>query len=54
MGEGIANMIKSKEGKIAFLVLGGIVLVLSGINHYHNIKLNRLKIKEAEAIQTNK
>lgn len=49
MGLALAELIKSKEGKLAFALLGGAVLVLTAANYYHNIKLNRLRVKELES-----
>ena len=48
MLEGFLSAIKSKEGKQVMFVLGATVLALTAVNHYHNIKLTRMKIKEME------
>ena len=48
MGEGLAALIKSKEGKALFLILGGMVLAFTIVNHYRTIQLRKLQIKELE------
>jgi hypothetical protein len=48
MLEGFLSAVKSKEVKQVIFLLGATVLVLTAVNHYHNIKLSRLKIEEME------
>jgi hypothetical protein len=48
MLQSFLSVVKSKEGKQAIFLLGATVLVLTAVNHYHTIKLTRMKIEDME------
>jgi len=48
----ISELIKSKEGKRAAVIIGAAVAIMTGLHYYNQIKLTRMKIRELEAKQT--
>jgi len=42
----VTGLVKSKEGKMFLALAGGVVLVLTGINYYYQIKMTKLRIED--------
>ena len=45
----LASLIKDSSTKKALAFVGVAVLVMTGLNLYHQIKLNKIRIKKEEA-----
>lgn len=54
MFEGLASLVKSKEGKQVAMILGVTVLTLTAVHYYNQIKLTRMRIREIEKGQNAK
>jgi phosphatidylserine decarboxylase len=44
----LGELVKSKEGKMVLIAVGGTIAALTIINYFHQIKLTKLKINEIE------
>jgi|DEB0MinimDraft_6_1074348.scaffolds.fasta_scaffold689277_1 hypothetical protein len=44
----LGDLVKSKEGKTALIIVGSTIAALTIINYFHQIKLTKLKIEEIE------
>ena len=44
----LESLVKSKEGKAFVLVMGAVILTLTAMHYYHQIKLAKLNIEDKE------
>jgi len=48
MLQGVFSAVKSKEAKSLIAIGGAVVLVMTGVHLYHQIKIARMRVEEME------